>query len=195
MVVLNKLHERVIEISKKHKLSHLGSNLTSVDIIDEIYKIKEAGEPFILSMGHAGLALYVVIEKYHNIDAEVMYLSHGVHPERCEECKIFCSTGSLGMGLPIALGMALADRTKNVYCLISDGEATEGAIWEVANAMRKYGVENLKVYINCNGWSAYDKVEDSLIENLEIIMPSINVRMTRVEDYGLDGLSAHYVTL
>ena len=67
---MNPLHDRIIEISKKHNLSHLGSCLTSVDIIDEIYSVKKPDEKFILSCGHAGLALYVVLEKYRNYDTE-----------------------------------------------------------------------------------------------------------------------------
>src|SRR2546427_251920 len=58
------LKKRIIEISYKNKLSHIGSCLTAVDIIDEIYAIKKPNEKFILSSGHAGLALYCVIEKY-----------------------------------------------------------------------------------------------------------------------------------
>jgi len=192
---MNALHNRIIEISKKLGLAHAGSNLTSVDIIDEIYSIKKENEPFILSCGHAGLALYVVIEKYFGIDAECIFENHGTHPECCESCKLDCSTGSLGHGLPIAVGMALADRTRDVYCLISDGECSEGTIWETANVMRKYRVDNLKIYLNWNGWSAYDKVDTILISNVVQMISYIKVIATKVEDYGLKGLSAHYVKL
>ena len=194
---MNQLHDRIIEISKKHHLSHLGSNLTSVNIIDEIYSIKKPDEPFILSCGHAGLSLYVILEKYYGFDAEKLYLKHGTHPHRDLEDKIYCSTGSLGMGLGIAVGMALTDRGKNVYCLISDGEAFEGLIYESANVIRKYNITNLKVYCNFNRFSAYDSVEDWMGWNLIHIFPEINLNMryTNVEDYGLKGLSAHYITL
>jgi len=192
---MNTLHDRIIEISKKHHLSHLGSNLTSVNIIDEIYRIKKDDEPFILSCGHAGLSLYVILEKYHGFDAEKIYLKHGTHPHRDLENKIYFSTGSLGMGLGIAVGIALADRTKNVYCLISDGECFEGLIWEAANVIRKYNISNLKVYLNYNGFSAYDSVLYWMLQNIVTILPTIKIRRTNVEDYGLTGISAHYVTL
>jgi transketolase len=192
---MNKLHNRIIEISKKYHLSHLGSTLTSVDIIDNIYKEKEEDEPFILSMGHAGLALYVVLEKYYRVDAEQIHKHYGVHPEMCKDYHIDCSSGSLGLGLPIALGMALANRNKKVYCLISDGELSEGSVWETVNIMRKYNVDNLKIYLNYNGWSAYDAVPLWMIENIKFIIPSIKIIKTCVEDYGLIGLSAHYITL
>jgi transketolase len=186
---------RILDISKKHHLSHLGSNLTALGIIDEIYRIKKEDESFILSCGHAGLALYTVLEKYYGFDAEKLYLKHGTHPHRDLDDKIYCSTGSLGMGLGIAVGIALADRTKDVYCLISDGESYEGIVWECANVIRKYKIENLKLYINFNGLSAYDTVPGWMLLNICTIFPGINVRHTYVEDYGLTGLSAHYKTL
>jgi transketolase len=192
---MNTLHEKIIELSKKHKLSHLGSNLTAVNIIAEIYGKKRENEPFILSCGHCGLALYVVLEKYYGIDAEKLFLKHGIHPDRDEENKIYCSTGSLGMGIGIATGMALADRTKNVYCLISDGEAFEGSVYEAANVIRKYDIKNLKVYLNFNRLSAYDTIEGWMLSNILRIFPVIEVRQTSVEDYGLNGLSAHYINI
>lgn len=187
------MHDRILEISRKHNLSHLGSNLTAVSIIDHIYKIKSHDEPFIASNGHCGLALYVVLEKYEKRDAEQLYLKHGTHPNRDE--GIYCSTGSLGQGLPIALGMALADRTKNVYCLISDGESFEGTIWETANAMHRYHVTNLHIFCNWNGYSAYDTVNIDHINRLNDLFKGLNFKVikTNVEDYGLYGLSAHYV--
>ena len=187
------LHERIIEISKKLHLSHLGSCLTAVDIIDDIYLLKNYSEKFVLSCGHAGLALYVVLEKYYGLDAEALYMKHGTHPNRDD--YIDCSTGSLGMGLSIAVGMALADRTKKVYCIISDGECFEGLIWEAANVIRKYRVNNLKVYLNFNGFSAYDKVHRRMVGLMVEILPSIDIIYTNVEDYGLSGISAHYIIL
>jgi transketolase len=192
---MNTTHERIIEISKKHHLSHLGSNLTAVNIIDEIYQIKKEDEPFILSCGHSFLALAIILEKYYGFDAEKIYLKHGTHPHRDLEDKIYCSTGSLGMGLGIAVGMALADRSKNVYCLISDGEAYEGLVWEAANAIRRYKVTNLKIYCNWNWFSAYSDVEKWMMGNLMKIFPEINMKVDNVEKYGLSGLSAHYITL
>jgi len=192
---MSALHDRIIDISKRLGLSHVGSNLTSVNIIDEIYQERKEDEPFILSSGHAGLALYTVLEKYYGFDAEWLYHLYGTHPERNEGYKIYCSTGSLGHGLAISVGMALADRSRNVWCLISDGECTEGIIWEAFNVVRKYGVDNLKVYLNYNGWSAYDVIDLQMLCNIVSMHPYIKLRETHVEDYGLEGLSAHYVKL
>jgi transketolase N-terminal domain/subunit len=192
---MNILHERIFEISKKHHLSHIGSNLTAVNIIDDIYQKKEEEEPFILSCGHAGLALYVVLEKYYGFDAEQLFLKHGTHPHRDLGDKIHCSTGSLGMGIGVAVGMALANRSKNVYCLISDGEAFEGAIWEAANVIHRYNITNLKITCNWNWYSAYALVEGWMMSNLIKIIPGIDIHIDKVEQYGLTGLSAHYITL
>lgn len=149
------LKRRIIEISYINRLSHLGSCLTAVDIIYEIFQQKKPEEKFILSSGHAGLALYVVLEAMGGRNAEEIFKHHGVHPDRCKECGLDCSTGSLGQGLPIAVGMALADRQKNVYCLISDGEATEGSIYEALSVAFTQKLDNLKIFENNNGWAAY----------------------------------------
>lgn len=189
---MNPLHDRIIEISKKYNLSHLGSCLTAVDIIDEIYSVKKPDEKFVLSCGHAGVALYVVLEKYRGYNAEKLFVRDGVHPNY-DGNFIDCSTGSLGQGLPIALGMAMAERSKNVYCLISDGEVAEGTIWEVANTMRKYKIDNLKIYCNWNGWGAYDRTDDATRFMLMLMIPRIQICQTDVTRHGFTGQEAHYI--
>jgi len=153
------LKKRIIDISYKKGLSHLGSCLSAVNIIDEVYAIKQEKDTFVLSAGHAALALYVVLEKYLGHDAEMLYDLHGVHPNRDIEHGIECSTGSLGQGLPIALGMAMANKNKQVFCLISDGECAEGSIWEALRVGWEYKVSNLIVLVNVNGWGAYKKIK------------------------------------
>lgn len=195
------LKRRIIEISYKHKLSHIGSCLTAVDIIDEIYTTKKKDEKFILSAGHAGLALYVVLEKYLGKDVEKIFLHHGVHPDRCADCSLDCSSGSLGHGLGIAVGMALADRAKNVYCLISDGECSEGSIWESIRIANEQNLNNLNVYCNFNGWGAYKDINiEELREKFYGVYgtnPDITFRETDMKDWPewLKGQQAHYVVM
>ena len=114
------IQKRLIDITYQEKLSHLSSCLSSLPIIEEIYDLKKDDEIFILSNGHAGLALYCVLEKKYGIDPVRLLHKHGIHPGKDIENKLYCSTGSLGSGLPIAVGHALSDRTKNVWCWISD---------------------------------------------------------------------------
>ena len=115
-----KLKKRILEIAYKHKLSHLGSYLSAVGIINEIYKSKQPEDIFILSSGHAALALYVVLEKYEGKNAEELFLKHGGHPHRDEANGIYCSTGSLGLGISVAVGRALVDKDSKVHVLISN---------------------------------------------------------------------------
>jgi len=178
------LKRRIIEISYKKKLSHIGSCLTAVDIIDEIFQTKKPGEKFILSSGHAGLALYVVLEKYqepYRKSAEEMFDHHGVHPDRCISCGIDCSAGSLGHGLGIAVGIALADRSKNVYCLISDGEITEGSIWEALRIAAEEKLSNLIVIVNHNGWGAYGESSSYYFSALHALYYTMKYETGRIK--------------
>jgi len=159
--------QRILEITSREGFSHLGSCLGSVDLIDGVYKVKNRDEKFILSNGHAGIALYVILEKNGLIKDSDIRKMH-IHPDRNSKLGIDVSTGSLGQGLPIALGMALSDRKKNVYCLISDGECAEGSVWEALRIAQENKVNNLKIIVNANGWKAYDPVDlDSLINKFK----------------------------
>lgn len=150
------LEKRILDISYRNKLSHIGSCLSSLPIILEIYQTKEPEDKVIISCGHCHLAHAVVMEHFGFIEsAEENVKKYGIHCEREGGCD--CSTGSLGIGITIALGMAFADRDKTVYCLISDGESVEGSVSEALHIHRKYNVYNLVVYCNHNGWGAYDK--------------------------------------
>jgi transketolase len=179
------LHYRILEISHKHRLSHLGSNIGAVDILDEIYGKRQAGDPFILSSGHAGLALYVILEKYLGMDPEDLLVRHGIHPDKDLAHGLYCSTGSLGLGLPIAVGRALADRSRNVWCLISDGECAEGSIYEACNIIRRYKITNLKVYINWNFFGAYHETDWLGGHFLRTLLPDIEIRGCGIEYYGI----------
>ena len=188
------LFERILEIAYTHRLSHLGSYFSSVDIIDYIYEQKEDEDVFILSSGHCALALYVVLEKYRGINAEDLFVKHGGHPHRDEKDGIYCSTGSLGMGLTVAIGRAVASPNQMVYCLISDGECAEGSIWEGLKYIYENNVNNIKVFVNVNGYAAYDAVDEIyLVDRLKVFMPDINIVYTSVNKFSfLRGLNAHY---
>jgi len=188
------LKKRILDIAHKHSLSHLGSYFSALKIIDKIYSIKNADDIFILSSGHAALALYAVIEKYLGIDAEELFLKQGGHPHYDEENDIYCSTGSLGMGLLVAIGRAMANRNRDVYCLISDGECAEGCIWEGLRYIQEAKLDNIHVYVNVNGFAAYDAVDTKyLIKRLKVFYPKIIIEKTRVSHFPfLKGLNAHY---
>lgn len=191
------LKKRIIELSYKHKLSHIGSCISAVDIIDNIYFHKKSWEPFVLSSGHAGLALYVVLEKYEKQDAEALLLKHGVHPNRDLKDGIWVSSGSLGHGLGIAIGLALSRKDRYVHCLISDGEMAEGSIYEGLNIAKDNALNHLKLYVNCNGYGAYRRVYDYRIADIASLYPTIDIciRKTTFEYPFLKGQDAHYMVM
>ena len=188
------LKKRILEIAYKHKLGHLGSYLSAAGIVDEIYENKDPDDIFILSSGHAALALYAALEKYEGKNAEELFLKHGGHPHRDEENGIYCSTGSLGLGITVAVGRALANKNRKVHVLISDGESAEGSVWEALRFIKENNLSNIEVYVNVNGYAAYDKVDVKyLVDRLKVFLPTINIRYTSVNQYPfLRGLNAHY---
>lgn len=194
---MNKIQQRIIDITYNEKLSHLSSTLSAAPIIEEIYNEKKDDEVFILSNGHAGLALYCVLEEKYGIDPVMLLHKHGIHPGKDLENKIYCSTGSLGSGLPIAVGHAIANPNKNVYCMISDGECAEGSIWESLRYVNVAKLNNLKIYVNINGMSAYEYLDNQyLISRLVAFLPSINIRVSDPIEFDFaKGLLSHYYVM
>lgn len=185
----NSLEKRVLEIKAKRGDAWVGSCVTAVNIIDHIFKIKKKDEKFILSAGHAGCALYVVLEKYGIItkkQAETLIS----HPHLNPELGIYASTGSLGHGIGIALGMAISNPKKNVYCMLTDGECAEGSVWEALKIMKEQA-PNLKVYVNINGWNGLSKVDKKdLMKRLSYYIPKKNICFTECRLF--KGLENHY---
>lgn len=192
---INKLNKRILDISIKHRLSHLGSCFTALPIIYKIFETKKPEDKFVLSSGHAGLALYVVLEHFYNVNAEYLLETHGIHPERDLENFIDVSTGSLGLGITIAAGMALANSNITIHCLISDGESAEGSVWESLRFIDENNLSNIKVHVNVNGWAAYKPIDSNkLSQRLRLFLPEINIHYTDVNQVFKTEtpLAAHY---
>ena len=184
MTLLSPLQREIVELSYRNKLSHLSSTLSAAPIIEMIYKYKQENEVFVLSQGHAALALYCVLGK-----GQELLDKFGVQPHRSVEDGIYCTTGSLGMGLTVALGMAIAGR--DVHCLISDGECAEGSVWETLRLAPKY--PKLQVHVNFNGMSALGSIDDNLYAKLRAFLPNINIWISRPLDLPFTkGLESHY---
>lgn len=192
-LLMKDLYKRLLNICYERQLHHLGSYFSALQIIDQIYSEMDKDDIFILSNGHAVVALYVILEKYYGLDAVELHEKYGDHPKRNELDKLHCSTGSLGMGVTVAVGRALANPDRDVYCLLSDGECAEGSVWEALRFAYENKVTNLKLYVNANGWSAYDTVDlDYLEKRIKAFHPDVNYVRTTVEHFGLKGLHAHY---
>jgi transketolase len=155
------LRLKAIELYYKAGAGHIGSTLSCIDIISSIllYNIHENDE-FILSKGHAAVALYVTLNKKGLIsDSELEgFYADGTklpaHPAPRSYKGITFATGSLGHGLPIASGIAKARKINAkdgmVFVLMSDGETNEGTTWEAAHFAAKHKLDNLVVIIDKN---------------------------------------------
>jgi transketolase len=192
---MNKLQKQIIDITYQERMSHLSSCLSAAPILEEIYEKKQDDEVFVLSNGHAGLALYVLLEqRYKDVSAVELLHKHGIHPNRDLPNHLYVSTGSLGSGLPIAVGHALANPNKKVYCMISDGECAEGSIWEALRFINDHPVDNIEVYANINGMGAYDMIDTELLsKRLQAFLPRINIRVSEPTEFDFaTGLKTHY---
>jgi len=186
--------DRIIEISYKKRIAHIGSFLTTYPILEKIYSQKNKDDIVILSAGHAGLAQYVALEKFYGYDAEELFDTHGLHPHRDIDRGIYASSGSLGSAILIAVGMSFGNKNRSVHCVISDGECGEGSVWEALSFAYSNNLTNLKIYVNINGYSAYDTVDIEYLEKkLLSFLPSIILCRTKTPDVKfMEGLKAHY---
>ena len=194
------LHKRLLKLLFDHNEEHVGSCFSCIDIIDEIFMNKDPDDIFILSNGHAAFALYSVLEKfYSHIDADELVRKHGGHPNIDEPNEIYCSTGSLGMGILIAVGRALSNPSRTVHVMISDGESTEGSVWEALRFIEEKKIENIEVYVNANGYACYDEMDvDYLERRLRAFLPRIRFFRTKEQTFPFDflsGLDAHYIKI
>lgn len=173
------IRKKILEVSFQNNYSHIGSCFSAVDLIDAVYRVKKKDEHFVLSNGHAGIALYTILETYGLADKEALKDLH-IHPDRNPNLDIQVSTGSLGQGLPIAVGMALSNRRKNIYCMISDGECAEGSTWEALRVASENKLGNLKVMLNANGWGAYNPID---LKMLKIRLMSFGFSLVTVDGH------------
>lgn len=196
METLKKLQKRILDISYHHKLGHLGSCFSTLPILIEIYENKKEDDIVILSNGHAGLAWYVILEHFCGENAEELFETHGVHPKYSEKNKILCSGGSLGQGITVGVGYALANVDKKIHIIISDGECAEGCVWESLKFIQENKIKNIEIYVNMNGYSAIGKIDvDYLSKCLTAFYSDIKIRITNVEAFKFlngCGIEAHY---
>ena len=128
--------------------------------VDEKNPKWEDRDRFVLSKGHAAPAYYAALAERGYFDKEVLKTLRHIdsilqgHPDMKKVPGVDMSTGSLGQGLACAVGMALAGKMDHkdykVFCVVGDGEAQEGEIWEAANTAHKYGLDNLIVFVDYN---------------------------------------------
>jgi transketolase len=176
------LRRKIAQMVYDGKDGHMPSAFSIIDIIEVIYRdfLKfDAKNPqwpdrdyFFLSKGHGCLALYVILERYGYItpnDIAMFCQPGGIlgeHPDTTKVPGAEASTGSLGHGLPLAVGLALGLRIKNmnnkIYVLCGDGECHEGSVWEAANVANNLQLGNLCAIVDWNGSAAQLMPRDNL---------------------------------
>jgi transketolase N-terminal domain/subunit len=195
-LLLKECSLRLLDQSFKYKSHHLGSAFSSLPIILEVYENFSETDKFVLSSGHASSALYVVLERIKNRDSSILFETMGEHPHRNKEWGIDCSTGSLGMGVSVAVGMAIANRGERVNCLVSDGECSEGVFWESIRFSKYANLDNLNIHVNLNGWAGYDEVNtDELAKEISAVNSSVRLNFNSNFPFEKFGLRGHYMTL
>jgi len=165
-----RFRKKILEMIFKAQTSHIGSNLSCIDILTALYfLVMKDDDRFVLSKGWSASALYVVLAEKGYFDKKLLdTYCHGDSPlislASAEVDGVEASTGSMGHGLPIAVGMALSKKlTKQkdrVYCLIGDGELDCGTTWESALFAGHHKLNNLTIIIDCNGLQGFGKTKD-----------------------------------
>lgn len=189
----------VIEQSKRANVGHIGSALSIADILAALYggilslpNDRSQQDRLVLSKGHAALALYAALELTGHLPSGTTgtYCADGtllgVHPEHGLDGVDFC-TGSLGQGLPVAVGAALAARlqesSRRTFAILSDAELNEGSVWEAAMFAAHHGLASLVVIIDLNGQQAMGYTRDVL----DLSAPAQRWRAFGWDVYELDG--------
>lgn len=180
--IAQRVRGHLVQMSHNARAAHLGSALSCVDLLVALYWEAIRIDPMspndpsrdraILSKGHASAALYAVLAKKGFFD-ESLLATYGRNGENLPEqmgpkCVpgIEAATGSLGHGLPIGAGIALAGQIRRqahrTFVLLSDGECNEGSVWEAAMFAAANRLDNLTVIIDYNRWQATGRSNEIL---------------------------------
>ena len=172
----------IVQAAHHAKHGHMPSALSLVEILKAYSEVQQKEDEIVLSKGHGCLALYAMLHLQGHVPLnEVLNFGKynvklGGHPDRNKLEQIYASTGSLGHGLPIAVGAAMARKIQNkkgnIFCNVGDGEANEGSIWESLLIAVSNKLNNLIVIIDYN---------KSQIRSLE---PNLNTKMFK--SFGCD---------
>lgn len=170
--IANELRVSIISMLAQAKSGHPGSSLSAVDLLTVLWftEIKDHQDHFILSKGHAVPALYAILAKKGMIPADELKTLRKTgsrlqgHPDRVRLPAVEASTGSLGQGLSVAIGLALGlqmeGKTSRVFCMLGDGETQEGQIWEAALCAPKFKLSNLCAILDNNNGQIDGYVSD-----------------------------------
>lgn len=182
----NENRKRIVRMIHDAKAGHPGGSLSVIDMLTAIYEMdvdfnSENRSKVVLSKGHTVPAQYAELCSKGIIPEEELSTFRKVnsrlqgHPYTGTIPEVDATTGLLGQGLSIAVGMAIAKKNNNdnhhVYAILGDGEMQEGQIWESLLQAAHYKLDNLIVIIDYNKLSSFDNVNESM--NLEPLAEKI----------------------
>jgi transketolase len=158
------------------RVGHIGGNLSALDLLLGLHHdVMGPDDAFVLSKGHAAGAMYVTLWSMGRLSDEDLSQFHqdgtrlGGHPPATGIPEILFATGSLGHGLSLAAGLALArkltGRPGRAFCLLSDGEWNEGSNWEALIFAAHQKLDNLTLIIDANGLQGFGSTRE--VANLD----------------------------
>ncbi len=177
-----KLRQVTFESFIKTGEAHLGGSFSMIETLIFLYEsYMKKNDKFILSKAHASFPLCIILKK-KGLNAKLK-----THLEIDPKNGIFCTTGSLGHGLPIAAGMAFARKKQNIkgkiLVMISDGECQEGTTWETLLISSKLKLDNLVIIVDYNKIQALTRLDDGLpLKNLFKKFKSFNCQCINIDD-------------
>lgn len=169
--LLLRAKRRLLQMHYESGVGHIGGNLSSLDILMTLYhEILRPEDAFVLSKGHSAGALYVTLWSAGALCEEDLKCFHkdgtrlSGHPPVRGIPEILFATGSLGHGLGLAAGLALARKLKRepgrVFCLMSDGEWNEGSNWEALIFLKHHRLDNLTLIVDLNELQGMGRTRD-----------------------------------
>jgi transketolase len=215
LAVSAKIRGRIIQLSHQGKTPHLGSSLSFVELLVYLYwnfleiSPQQINAPdrdrFILSKGHGITTLYSVLAERGFFASELFddYAQKGSplpeHPSPHCVPGIEAATGSLGHGLSIATGIALASKMNgisyNVVTLLSDGECNEGSTWEAALLAPAHHLNNLIAIVDFNKWQATGRSSEiTALEPLEKKFEAFGWSSTRIDGHNFGQIQSALAT-
>ena len=180
--IVKNARKKIMNMKYHSKSSHIGSAFSVLDILVYSYfkglNITEENlrdnnrDRLILSKGHASAAIYTTLALRGFLDIkklDMYYCNDGELPGHIDMTTseaLDLSTGSLGHGLPVGAGMALAMKINKIdsriVVIMGDGEINEGSVWEAAMFIIRENLKNMLIFIDCNGLQGYDRTEEIL---------------------------------
>jgi transketolase len=185
---------RLLRMHYESRACHIGGNLSALDALLHLHlKVLTPADVFVLSKGHSAGALYVALWAAGAISETELRSFHrdgtrlAGHPAAHWHDRIAFATGSLGHGLGLAAGVALARHLRGepgtAYCMLSDGECQEGSVWEALLFARHHRLANLVALVDMNGLQGFGTTEE--VASMVPLAPKLRGLGLQVEE--IDG--------